>query len=301
MERLILGSNPFRGADHYLAERARLRAAQVTESHALEVVREAFESGADGFSCNADSVSYRLLRRFPEFGISKRFGVFAVVPNDEIVPAFLRSGTMGAVSELFAGVPLTSRARALIKGGLAWAAGNPLRAATTYLDIEGRRLADACPTNARIRSVLLHELVSDAILGLELRDAMLHYIAHVQDQLHTMPGFVTRNYPRFIEFCRRIGVDKERIIIMTPFNPIGFQMTPNRSACERAIREVGGKNLIAISLLAGGQLSLEDAIEYLRRIPEIQSVAVGASSKQHCRATFGTLSRILATSGSPES
>jgi hypothetical protein len=44
-----------------------------------------------------------------------------------------------------------------------------------------------------------------------------------------------------------------------------------------------------MSILAGGYLTLDQAIGYVRTLPNISGIAVGASTRQHAQKTFKRL------------
>jgi hypothetical protein len=44
-----------------------------------------------------------------------------------------------------------------------------------------------------------------------------------------------------------------------------------------------------MSLLAGGYLTLDQALQYLQSLPQHVGVAVGASTRQHAEDTFNRL------------
>ena len=73
---------------------------------------------------------------------------------------------------------------------------------------------------------------------------------------------------------------------MTPFNSIGFQMSPSREACELCLSGLSDADVIAMSIMAGGYLNLDQAFQYLRTLPKLSGVAIGASSKEHAEETF---------------
>jgi triosephosphate isomerase len=82
------------------------------------------------------------------------------------------------------------------------------------------------------------------------------------------------------------------ILIMTPFNSIGFQMNPSRESCETCLSRMSDANVIAMSILAGGYISLNDAVTYVRHCSGISGVAVGVSSLDHAENTFRKLQEL---------
>jgi predicted aldo/keto reductase-like oxidoreductase len=66
-------------------------------------------------------------------------------------------------------------------------------------------------------------------------------------------------------------------------------MTPSRIECEKVLELLPKPNVIAISILAAGYLKLEEAIEYVKNLPNIKGVAVGVSKEKHANETFKIL------------
>jgi len=52
--------------------------------------------------------------------------------------------------------------------------------------------------------------------------------------------------------------------------------------------------VVAMSILAGGYLNLNEAIEYLRTLHNLSGVAVGTSTIKHAEETFTGLKQFLA-------
>jgi len=77
-------------------------------------------------------------------------------------------------------------------------------------------------------------------------------------------------------------------LIMASFNSAGFQMNPSREECERCLREYD-VDVLAMSTLAAGYLKPKEAYEYLFSLPNIKSVVVGVSTKEHARETINLI------------
>ena len=62
-------------------------------------------------------------------------------------------------------------------------------------------------------------------------------------------------------------------------------MNPSREECEQCLQKDGTK-VLAMSTLAAGYLRPREAYEYLFSLPNINSVVVGASTREHLEETF---------------
>jgi hypothetical protein len=104
---------------------------------------------------------------------------------------------------------------------------------------------------------------------------------------------LTRNLARFVKFFEDSELSLEDVIIMTPLNKIDFQMNPSRESCETCLSHIPDSDVIAMSIMAGGYLALNEAVEYLRGLPNLSGIAVGVSSKEHAEKTFTRLGTLF--------
>ena len=101
---------------------------------------------------------------------------------------------------------------------------------------------------------------------------------YVKDNYGATPAFGTMNFPALVKSFDEWGFKKP--LIMTSFNKVGFQMNPSREECERCLKE-HDVDVLAMSTLAAGYLKPEEAYDYLFALPNIKSVVVGFSTKEH--------------------
>ena len=290
---LILGFNPLSGTDHYLRERARDPERQQPKERAIRVIRAAVTAGAEGFNMNAGPNSARLLREIVGAGLERQVGLYPMVPDERFFGSLLNQGTMGAIAAVLSGLSITGKAKALLSGGWAWLSGDPFQGIQTYLNIEIERLNRAGGASASVRTVLLHELITDSVVALGATEAFSRYVEEFRTRHGIPPGFVTRNFVRFSAFCRASGRDPRSVIILTPANPLGFQMAPGREEVERELAVLDGKNVIAMSVFAGGLSPFSESIAYLHGLKGVRSVAVGVSTLEHAKSTFPAIKRAL--------
>jgi hypothetical protein len=295
LDRVILGSNPLVGIDHFDSARARRRVLEMNLDSRLRVASAAFSSGAGGFSFELNQRTAPMLEEWKRTNPGFNVGLYPLIPSDfsSVRTAINTKGTVAAVTQLLDGLPLGSKAKAAVKGGFSFARGDLRKLAETYIEIEIGRIRSLAPTNFQVKSVLIHESITDLGLVFGAKELARTYVRYVSSSIGILPGFVTRNFPRFLQFCIDAKVDLDDVVIMTPFNESGFQMAPSREACEAALKEIGPKNVIAISILAGGRIDFDAALDYLRGLSAPLSVCVGVSTVEHAQQTFPSLSRLL--------
>ena len=76
----------------------------------------------------------------------------------------------------------------------------------------------------------------------------------------------------------------ENPIVCANINKIGFRMCGGIELYEKTIRESRFRQ-IAMSVLASGAIPPREAIDYVCRQPQIQSIVFGASSRTNIRQT----------------
>jgi hypothetical protein len=228
--------------------------------------------------------------------ITDGFGLYPVLPYAQ---AYVRlaneKGMRGLIDDILSRLSLPDKAKALFKSGFSALRLDPFGLLNAYVDMELTGYLREKPENATLRSVLLHEVVTDLCLG--LRDVqMLHAFAeHIREKYHVSPGFVTYNLENFVQLFRKAGLAMEDIVIMTPFNSVGYQMSPSRQLCETYLSTLDVEvDVIAMSIMAGGYLKCDEACDYIRTLPKLSGVAVGVSSVPHATDTFRKLNVLLA-------
>jgi hypothetical protein len=169
---------------------------------------------------------------------------------------------------------------------------NPEAVMRTYLSYEISRIRDATGKRGKIESVLLHEVVTDMALALNLDWLFEGYVDFLSKQKIT-PGFNTCNFAYLTKKLGEIGVDLGKVVIAAPFNKSGFQMSPSQAECEKALASLDRPLLVAISILAGGYLELHEAVDYVASLPNLKGVAVGISKPTHASETFRLLTNKL--------
>ena len=285
-DRLILGINPLHGTDHYLRERARDPARRPSIVSAARIIQIAARSGAQGFNFEAGPEGAQLLGQLKADGFEGPLGLYPMIPDGRFFSSLLNQGTVAAASAMVSDLSVRGKAKALFSGGWAYLTQNPYRAISTYIGIEIDRLRRAAPPRAELRTVLVHELLTDPMVALDARVAFSEYVQRLRQSFGVVPGFVTRNFVRFVDFCKRAGHDPRQFAIMTPVNALGFQMAPDRQSVEAALEHLGGRNVIAMSILGGGMIEFQRAVDYAQHVHGVEAFAVGLSTPEHARSTF---------------
>jgi hypothetical protein len=261
----------------------------------VEIIETAASCGATGYTFSTHPINLQIVRSLQDSGkIENGFGLYPVLPYAQgYVRLANEKGMRGLVDETLSKLSLSDKAKALFKSGLSALRLDPLGILKAYVDMELAGYLNEKPRNVILRSVLLHEVVTDLCLGLQDVHLLDAFAQHIREKYHVSPGFVTYNLVRFVELFRKAGLVLEDLVIMTPFNSIGYQMSPSRQSCETYLSSLSESNVIAMSIMAGGYLTLEQAFEYVRGISRFSGVAVGVSSRQHTQETFTRLGTLV--------
>lgn len=294
LDRYLLGDNPFIGVDHLSQERARERQTRLNASNIYRVVTAAIASGAGGLLFTTHPMMYTVLRDMRKQDKGTKLGLYPILPYPQaLVRIGTEKGIVGLTRHFLGSLSWKARAKALVSGGLSLGYVDPQRALRAYVDTELEILSRNAPEQAILKSVLLHEVITDLLTSFEASELLRSYADHIRDKHGVAPGFATRNFTRFIDFAMKIGLPLDQLVVLAPFNRVGFQMNPSREACEQTLDQLPAANIIAMSILASGFLKLPDALQYLREHPKINSFVVGTSSEEHAIETFSELRRNL--------
>jgi hypothetical protein len=163
------------------------------------------------------------------------------------------------------------------KGGIAYLNKDFIKLMEIFIDAEMKMFKGI---NTPV--IFIQNVVVDLILGLKLYDVFGEYDAYIRKKYNTEPGYITMNLPAMLEALDSVNIHNP--IICSSINKIGFRMSGGLEGYEKCLAEKTFRP-IAMQVLAAGALRPKEAIEYLSRFPNIESVLFGASSKAHIQET----------------
>jgi hypothetical protein len=285
LDRLILGDNPFIGVEHLDQSKDREKKMYLTQEWIINVMNEAFRNGATAFMFSTHDLIYQVLTVAKQRGQFNDISLYPLFPYAaKYVKIATEKGTVGLVDDIISKLGMLGT----IKSGLSLGIGiltrdlNPIIESfikleiNPYIDLLGEK---------RLKAVLLHEIIVDLCIGLDLKDPINFYINHIRDDYNLNAGIVSRNFPLLVQKLEEWGLQPD--IIVTPFNKAGFQMTPSRADCEKSLTGLSENiSLIAMSPLAAGLIKPEDAFDYLKTISRLNAVVMGVSRPEHAKSSF---------------
>lgn len=291
----LVGDNPFHNISHFSQDRARIRDKKTTTpEHATDLLEYSIANGADGFMFSVSDTTLSILSELRKRNSIHRLSLYAIVPyaSDYVQLSTQVGGIPNLAKKIIGDMILSKSLSSMLTGSIGFLKSDPVALLKTYVTYEINRIKSSAGKRARIDCLILHEVLTDLGMALDFDWLFKSYIQIVKKKGIT-PGFNTINSACLIQKFSDWGIDASEIVLVSPFNKIGFQMSPSKEGCEKALARLSKPNLIAISVLAAGYLKPTEAIEYLATLPNLRGVAVGVSKEKHAVETFKLLNKIL--------
>jgi hypothetical protein len=286
---LLVGDNPFHGISHLSQERARSRPTEKvtdTTQYASDLLRLSLENGANGFMFSVDEVTLSIIE-----DLSKDFPgdvqLYAIAPYAyEYVRKSTQTGGVSGLAASFAKEMIFSKNIKVLASNLGGLARFDLSALIeAYVAYEVSRIKAVSGKTMHLQSFMLHEIITDMALALNMEDLCKDYIAFLEKR-HIRAGFETRNFPYLVNKFNAWGIDFSKLTVTASFNKVGFQMCPSQTECESALGKARGAEIIAMSVLAAGYLKPEAAFDYIADLEGISGLVIGVSKEQQAKETF---------------
>lgn len=292
MKTLLIGDNGFIGVNHLSQDRARQTKEKLTLEGIPRIIEKAISCGASGYTFSTHPTNFQILKSLQgNEQFTQPLDLYPILPYAEgYVRLANEQGMVNVAKNVLSKLPLSTGIQSLFEGTISALTFDPIRMLNAYVDMELASYLEAKPATCTIRSVLLHEVIVDLGLSFGADHLFKSFMKHIREKYNAQPGFATRNFSKFVEFFKTHELPLTDVVIMTPFNKVGFQMNPSKEACENSLRSLTKGKVIAMSTLAAGYLTLNEGIDYISSHDSLSGVAVGVSSESHAENTFGKLS-----------
>jgi hypothetical protein len=277
VKEILLGDNPFLGVSHLAQEKARIERNEISRVEAkAEIVKAALEGGVTGFTFSTHSSNLELLkymgRRHPE--VLGKLNYYILIPYAH---SYIRKanviGTIGLAKAIIRDIVLKHPVDSITSAVTL----NFSKVASLFIGMEANLYLKVLPRE-RVKAILLHEVLTELIVAYSLVELLEELKGYVERKLEVGFGLETRNIGQLRRFLEENGIRVD--YIMTPMNPLGYQMAPSKEEAEEAIRELGdrGVKIITVNILASGAVSLEETCRYLEGYRDrVYAVAYGTT------------------------
>jgi hypothetical protein len=283
VKEILLGDNPFLGVSHLAQEKARIERNEVSRVEAkAEIVKAALEGGVTGFTFSTHSSNLELLkymgRQHPE--VLGKLNYYILIPYAH---SYIRKanviGTIGLAKAIIRDIVLKHPVDSITSAVTL----NFSKVASLFIGMEANLYLKVLPRE-RVKAILLHEVLTELIVAYSLVELLEELKGYVERKLEVGFGLETRNIGQLRRFLEENGIRVD--YIMTPMNPLGYQMAPSKEEAEEAIQELGdqGVKIIAVNILASGAVSLEETCRYLEGYRDrVYAVAYGTVKPYRAR------------------
>jgi hypothetical protein len=277
VKEILLGDNPFLGVSHLAQEKARIERNEISRVEAkAEIVKAALEGGVTGFTFSTHSSNLELLkymgRQHPE--VLGKLNYYILIPYAH---SYIRKanviGTIGLAKAIIRDIVLKHPVDSITSAVTL----NFSKVASLFIGMEANLYLKVLPRE-RVKAILLHEVLTELIVAYSLVELLEELKGYVERKLKVGFGLETRNIGQLRRFLEENGIQVD--YIMTPMNPLGYQMAPSKEEAEEAIQELGdqGVKIITVNILASGAVSLEETCRYLEGYRDrVYAVAYGTT------------------------
>jgi hypothetical protein len=277
MDRLLFGDNQFFGVNHMSEEKARAQSMRFGNIQSIiDVLDMAYDEGIRAFMCTThDRIAQVCDHMRADQARYKDFEFYPCMPYaHKYANAMTDYGMLGAIQRF---LPDEGLLDAAMRGGISLAKKDVEGITTLLVDAEMTMFR-----GLKTPVIFLQNVLVDLLLGLKFKEAFRIFANHVRTRYNAEPGFITMNMPMLLDVLDELGI--ENPIVSSNINKIGFRMCGGFEAYERALKERKFR-AIAMSVFASGAIRPEEAIEWVCRQPNIESIVFGASSRGNIRST----------------
>jgi len=273
---LILGHNQFIGISHISEVKSREREKKFSNVKNIYILAEkAAELGYKGMIIETHP---RMLEFLEYYKNNKTFDIdfYLQLPYAQgYIQKMNENGLSGVIKDITRRSGLKNISTMALKNIKNLAKQDYFSMAISFLQLEIAPFVDF-----NLKTLFLHNVLTDLLLSLNLSFGFKEYIRHVNKEMGLNPGFITLNFSLFKSNFEKWNIQPP--LVMTPINLGGYDMNPTKEAVEAAIKEYDG-GIIGMNILGGGAFSVNEVHNYLKSFSNIKTCAVGASSEKHLR------------------
>lgn len=284
MDKIILGDNQFFAVNHLSDERSRQQSVRFKHNQSIiDVLDIAMSCGVNTFMCTTYERIGQIceyMRQFPD-----KYANFIFYPCMPYAHKYANAVTeLGIAGTLKAYLPGNIFSVAT-KAGIAYMRKDFATLMELLVDSEMKMF-----NGFKTPVVFLQNVVTDLLMGIGMRDILVHFAEYVRSKYNAEPGFITMNMPRFVDLCIEEGINNP--IICSSINKIGFRMSESIEKYEQYLKSDKDFRPIAMQCLAAGALKPQEAMEYVCQFSKIESILFGASSRAHIQQNCDLINQL---------
>jgi len=290
MDRVLFGDNQFFGVNHMSEEKARAQGMRFQDLQAvIDTLDAAYQEGIRTFMCTTHDRVAEICDHFR--ANPDKYPDYQFYPCMPYAHKYANAVTEhGMIEALRMFLPKDGAVGAMLKGGVALANKDIEVIMQLLVDAE-MKMFEGLKTPV----IFIQNVITDLLLGLRMDECFRIFHDHVRNKYGAEPGYITMNVPRLLDVLDKLGIDNP--IVCANINKIGFRMSGGQQVYEQAIATRRFRP-VAMSILASGALSPREAIDYVCRQPQIESIVFGASSRSNIRQTKMLIDELSPSAGS---
>lgn len=287
IDKIVFGDNQFFGINHRSQEKAEEMLKRFGNiDNIFEVYDNAFDCGVKAVMLNSNERAAAICDRFREN--KSKYGELAWYPSIPYPHKYANMvnelGIFPAISEvLFKGNTAGGVLGMIGKGATAVLGKDALKMMEMLIDVEYKMFK-----GLDVKCLFLQNVITDLILGYNIKDVFEHYCEYIRKKYKVLPGFITLNMPYLKGKLEEWGIDE--VVICSSINAAGFNMHPSKEEYERVIaaNDPSKYQLMAMNVLASGSITVQQSFDYINSL-NLQSVVFGASSKGHIKSSVDAI------------
>jgi hypothetical protein len=278
---IIFGDNQFFGINHMSENKAQALAEKFKDLKAItNVLDTAYDCGINAFMLNTHERAMDICDHFRNNpACYPDLCLYPSMPYaHKYANAVAEKGIFGALKDsIFSDSNTKDIFGLLTKGGSLIFSKDMIKVMQMLIDVEMKIFRDL-----NVRVIFLQNIVTDLLLGFGVKEVFVEFATYITEKYRVEPGFITMNMPKLVDFLLDCGI--ENPIVCSAINRAGYFMNPNIEDYEKTLKERRFRP-IAMSILASGAVNPDEAVDFVCRKLNIQSVVFGASRRQHILET----------------
>ncbi len=280
MERILYGDNQFFAVNHISDQKSMDQAIKFKSDEAiLRTLDYAIDAGINTFMCTTHDRIAKIcdiIRSNPEK--YKDFKIYPCMPYaHKYANAVTELGIQGTIKQYVPGNIFGT----MFKGGMALVSKDFLKIMELLVDAEMKMFKGI---NTPV--IFLQNVITDLLLGLGMVDVLKGFHDYILKKYDAEPGFITMNMPKLLDTLEGAGIVNP--IICFSMNKVNFRMSGGKDLYEETLK-TRKLRAIAMQVLGGGAIPPNEALEYVSKLPNVESILFGASSKANVENTVATI------------